>query len=80
MTTNNISTQMSGHSYISAVPKGGTLASRIPLRWRVCDHTQTLCPECMDLWELDYVLLLSATAGGRRLLQYFEDRKKENER
>jgi hypothetical protein len=34
---------------------------------RRCDHTETVCTECVTEWQWDWTLVFDRTVGGRKL-------------
>lgn len=34
-----------------------------------CDHTETVCQECLSVWEYDWTFSFHRTVGGRRLAE-----------
>ncbi|MFF2085430.1 hypothetical protein ACFVVM_16775 [Nocardia sp. NPDC058176] len=66
---------LSGNAYVSVQLRDTDEApGRVWLVMRPdkCNHGITICPDCAESWELDYLVNYEYTAGGRRLRTVIE--------
>ncbi len=59
---------IAGATYVSVRCDGHGELGKVLLKSRKrCNHTHTMCVDCVEMWELDHEVRFQATEGGRKL-------------